>query len=465
MDFSRMNTELHELNATELLAHYQAGTLSPVEVVESVMARMDRCEPRIQAVWWRDRDAALQAALASEKRWQRQSPMGDLDGVPVTLKENIATQGVPSPLGSAATELLPAQADAPAAARLRAAGAVLVGKTTMPDFGFLGAAPSSFHALTRNPWNLSHNTGGSSSGAGAAVAAGYGPLHLGTDIGGSVRIPASFCGVFGLKPSQGRVPVFPPAAARVIGPMTRTVTDAALLMRVISRSDVRDYSSLPFHEMDWHALERSPKGLRIGLWLDPATDWTVDGEVHAAVLQASDVFRSAGATIDVVNDWTTPEMRLGMIHYFTMRCRVDLAAMPAERAARAAPYIHNAAEFAANLSPEDTFLAFTRLQQLRAATVAATQSFDFVLSPVSPVLPFAAEAINSGGPPLKDAHFTSVFNQSEQPAASICCGFSASGLPIGLQISGRRFDDLGVLQMAKFFESARGPMDRAWPIA
>jgi aspartyl-tRNA(Asn)/glutamyl-tRNA(Gln) amidotransferase subunit A len=138
--------------------------------------------------------------------------------------------------------------------------------------------------------------------------------------------------------------------------------------------------------------------------------------------------------------------------------------MPAERAARAAPYIHNAAEFAANLSPEDTFLAFTRLQQLRAATVAATQSFDFVLSPVSPVLPFAAEAINSGGQPLKDAHFTSVFNQSEQPAASISCGFSASGLPIGLQISGRRFDDLGVLQMAKFFESARGPMDRAWPM-
>ena len=249
-----MNSALHELTAAELLAHYRAGTLSPVEVVESVMDRMDRCEPQIQAVWWRDRDAALQAARSSENRWKSQSPLGELDGVPVTLKENIATQGLPTPLGSAATELLPAEADAPAAARLREAGAVLVGKTTMPDFGFLGAAPSSFHALSRNPWNLSRNTGGSSSGAGAAVAAGYGPLHLGTDIGGSIRIPASFCGVFGLKPSQGRVPVHPPAAARVVGPMTRTVTDAALLMRVISRPDLRDYSSLPFKEIDWHAL-------------------------------------------------------------------------------------------------------------------------------------------------------------------------------------------------------------------
>lgn len=459
-----MNAALHALSATELLAHYRAGALSPVQVVESVQARMEQCEPHIQAVWWRDRDAALQAARASEQRWLKKSPLGDLDGVPVTLKENIATQGLSTPLGSAATELVPAKADAPAAARLRQAGAILVGKTTMPDFGFLGAAPSSFHALTRNPWDLSRNTGGSSSGAGAAAAAGYGPLHLGTDIGGSIRIPASFCGVFGLKPSQGRVPVFPPAAARVVGPMTRSVADAALLMQVIARPDVQDYSSLPAQGIDWRALERSPKGLRIGLWMDPATDWTVDLEVQAAVLQAAELFRSAGATVAPVTDWTTPEMRLGMAHYFTMRCRVDLAAMPPERAARAASYIHHAADYAANLSPEDTFRAFTRLQQLRAATVDATQAFDFVLSPVSPVLPFAAEAINSGGSPLKDSHFTSVFNHSEQPAASICCGFSASGLPIGLQIAGRRFDDLGVLQMARFYESIRGPLARGWPL-
>lgn len=463
MDLSRMTTALHELSATELLAHYQAGTLSPVQVVESVLARMDQVEPHIHATWWRDRDAALQAARNSERRWLNKSSQGDLDGVPVTLKENIATLGVPSPLGSAATELMPAQADAPAAARLREAGAVLVAKTTMPDFGFLGAAPSSFHALSRNPWDRSRNTGGSSSGAGASAAAGYGPLHLGTDIGGSIRIPASFCGIFGLKPSQGRVPVDPPAAARVVGPMTRTVADAALLMKVISRPDPRDYSSLPWQDIDWQTLYRSPRGLRIGLWLDPATDWAVDPEVLAAIRQAGETFKAAGAAVELVPDWTTPEMRLGIAHFFTMRCRVDLAEMPKARADLVAPYIHSAAEYAAGISAEDTFRAFTRLQKLRAATVAATLPFDYLISPVSPVLPFAAEAINSGGSPLKDAHFTSVFNHSEQPAASINCGFSAAGLPIGLQIAGRRFDDLGVLQMARFFESVRGPMTRAWP--
>jgi len=459
-----MNQNINELSAKELIQRYRTHECSPVEVVQAVMDRMNHCEPKVQAVWWRDDEAALRAAHASQARWLRNEPVGALDGVPVTLKENIATRGVPVPLGSGATELVDATEDAPAAARLKEAGAIIVGKTTMPDFGFLGAAPSSFHPLTRNPWDLSRNTGGSSSGAGAAAAAGYGPLHLGTDIGGSIRIPASFCGVFGFKPSQGRVPVFPPAAARVIGPMTRTVDDAALAMQVICRPDVRDYSSLPFENINWQDLARSPHGMRIGLWIDPWTSWTVDSEVHEAVMRAAQQFRAAGAKVETLSDWVTPEMRTGLIHFFTMRCRVDLASLPPERAALAAPYIHHAAQFAADLSPEDTFRAFSRLQELRAATVAATQKFDYVLSPVSPVLPFAADAINSGGEPLKDAHFTSVFNQSEQPAASICCGFSSSGLPIGLQIAGRRFDDLGVLQMAKFFESTRMGATDHWPL-
>ncbi len=459
-----MNQKINELSATELVQRYQTHQLSPVEVVQAVIDRMNHCEPKVNAIWWRDDEAALKAAQASQTRWLRNEPIGALDGVPVTLKENISTRGVPVPLGSSATELIAASEDAPAAARLKEAGAIIVGKTTMPDFGFLGAAASSFHPLTRNPWDLSRNTGGSSSGAGAAAAAGYGPLHLGTDIGGSIRIPASFCGVFGFKPTQGRVPVFPPASARVIGPITRTVEDAALAMQVISQPDLRDCSSMPLLSTDWHDLKRTPKGLRIGLWIEPWTSWTVDPEVHAAVMRAAKLFQEAGASVELMSDWFTPEMRTGLIHFFTMRCRVDLASLPPERAALAAPYIQHAAQFAAELSPEDTFRAFNRLQQLRAATVAATLAYDYVLSPVSPGLPFAAEAINSGGEPLQDAHFTSVFNQSEQPAASICCGFSASGLPIGLQIAGRRFDDLGVLQMAKFFESTRMGADSIWPL-
>lgn len=451
-----METPLYELSAVQLLKHYRARTLSPVDVTKSVLARIERWEPSIKATYGLDAEAALASAKASEERWARNAPEGDLDGVPVTLKENIATRGTPVPLGSASTVLAPAASDAPAAARLREAGAVIVTKTTMPDFGFLGAAPSSFHPLTRNPWDLSKNTGGSSSGAGAAAAAGYGPLHLGTDIGGSVRIPANFCGVFGLKPSHGRIPVDPPAAARVIGPMTRTVADAALLMKVVSRPDPRDHMSLPPQEIAWERLDRDLKGVRIGLWIEPTGGWPIDPEVRDAVLAAARTFEQAGAVVEQLADWTTQEMRMGMAHFFTMRCRMDLAAMPPERAKLAADYIHGAAEFASSLTPEETFLAFTRMQRMRAATVTATQPYDYVLSPVSPVLPFAAEAINSAPEnPLKDSHFTSVFNHSEQPAASINCGYSKSGLPIGLQIAGRRFDDLGVLQVACFYESVR----------
>ncbi len=458
-----MNQPLYALSAVDLTRYYRQRELSPVEVVQAVLDRIGQWEPTIGAMYLVHAQQALDAARAAEARWLAGTPCGALDGVPVTLKENIATQGMPTPLGSAATVLAPAPADAPAAARLREAGAIVVGKTTMPDFGFLGAAPSSFHPLTRNPWNPERNTGGSSSGAGAAAAAGYGPIHLGTDIGGSVRIPASFCGVFGLKPSHGRVPVYPPAAARVLGPLTRTVADAALAMQAIARPDARDYMSLPPQDIGWTSLARDVRGLRIGLWLEPTGGWQVDPEVHAAVLAAAQVFEQAGAVVEPVRDWTTMDMRMGLAHFFTMRCRVDLAAMPPERASLAAGYIRKAADMAGALTPEQTFQAFTRIQQLREATVAATQPYDFVISPVSPVLPFAADAINSGGDlPLKDSHFSAAFNQSEQPAASVPCGFSRDGLPIGLQIAGRRFDDLGVLQLSHWFEQAT-KLRSPWP--
>ncbi|HAU57665.1 MAG TPA: amidase [Comamonadaceae bacterium] len=449
-----MTQPLYEWTAKQLLAAYKNGTLSPVEATRSVLDRITECEPHVHATWLSDANDALAQAIASERRWTRGQPAGPLDGVPVTLKENIATRGAPVPLGSAATPLIPAAADAPAAARLRESGAVMVAKTTMPDFGLLGAAASSFHPLSRNPWDTRLNTGGSSSGAGAAAAAGYGPLHLGTDIGGSVRIPASFCGVFGFKPSQGRVPTVPPAAARVIGPLTRTVDDAARLMSVVSSPDHRDYTSLPPQNISWLNLERSVKGLRIGLWLEPAADWQVDSQIRQAIQEAARVFERAGALVEPVNDWTTADMYLGIAHFFSMRCRIELQDMPPERAALAAGYVRDAAAFAGSLSADDVFRSFASMQAMQAATVHATQPYDYLLAPTSPVLPFAAEAINSGSEaPVKDAHFTIVFNQSGQPAASIPCGYSADGMPIGLQIAGRRHDDLGVLQMARFYES------------
>src|SRR5205823_900020 len=226
-------TSLHDLSAVDLIAGFRAKQFSPSEVLEDVLAHVAVWEPHIKALYAFDPDGGRAAARASTERWQKGEPTGPLDGVPATIKDNIATKGVPVPLGAASVKLVPAPVDAPPVARLREAGAVIYSKTTMPDYGMLSSGLSSFHPLTRNPWDLSKNPGGSSAGAGAAGAAGYGPLHLGTDIGGSVRLPAAWCGLVGLKPSFGRVPIDPPYVGRVAGPMTRTVDDAALLMSVL----------------------------------------------------------------------------------------------------------------------------------------------------------------------------------------------------------------------------------------
>ena len=198
-----MSNALHDLSAQDLIAAYREGALSPVEVTRSVLDHIERWEPHLQATWLLRPEAALEQARASEMRWRRGEPLGPLDGVPTTIKENIATRGDPLPAGTAAVELRPAEADAPPAARLKEAGAVVVSKTTMPDYGMLSSGLSSFHKLARNPWDLSKTPGGSSAGAAAAAAAGYGPLHIGTDIGGSLRLPAGWCGIFTLKPSLG----------------------------------------------------------------------------------------------------------------------------------------------------------------------------------------------------------------------------------------------------------------------
>src|SRR4051794_22596438 len=200
-----MNENLADLAATELLSQYRDGSVSPVEVIESVLARVESLEPKLCATYALDRAGARAVVRESERRWHRGEPAGPLDGVPVTVKENIATRGTPVPQGTAATELVPAAEDAPAAARLRAAGAVIFSKTTMPEYGMLSSGVSTFHHLTRNPWDTSRTAGGSSAGAAAAAAAGYGPIHVGTDIGGSIRLPAGWCGLVGLKPTHGRI--------------------------------------------------------------------------------------------------------------------------------------------------------------------------------------------------------------------------------------------------------------------
>jgi aspartyl-tRNA(Asn)/glutamyl-tRNA(Gln) amidotransferase subunit A len=456
---------LHELNAAELLALYASHQASPLEATRAVIEHIGRWEPRLHATYAFDPEGALDQARASEARWLAGQPMGALDGVPALLKENIATRGVPMPLGSAATELLPMAEDAPPAARLREAGAVLLGKSTMPDYGMLSSGLSSFHALTRNPWDLSKNPGGSSAGAGAGAAAGYGPLHIGTDIGGSIRLPAAWCGVFGLKPSLGRIPIKPPYAGRVAGPMTRTVRDAALMMRVLSRPDWRDSMSLPWQELAWDDLERDPEGLRIGLQMDAGWGLAVEPETAAAVRAAAALFEAAGAIVEPMPAFMTRDMADGMDRFWRMRSWLDISALPLDKQDKVLPYIRAWVSSGASLTAAQVFHGYSQMGAMREAAVLACQPFDFVLSPVSPVPSYAAEwasPTNDPQRPFEHIAFTLPFNMSEQPSASINCGYTAMGLPIGLQITGRRHDDQGVLQVAAAFERMRAAQ-RPWP--
>ena len=459
-------SELQQLSAAELLALYAKGEASPLEATRAVIAHIEAWEPHLRATYAFDPEGALAQARAAEARWHRRQPMGRLDGVPTLLKENIATRGVPMPLGSAATELVPAPEDAPPAARLREAGAVLLGKSTMPDYGMLSSGLSSFHPLTRNPWDLSKNPGGGSAGSGAGAAAGYGPLHVGSDIGGSVRLPGAWCGVFALKPSLGRIPIKPPYAGRVAGPMTRSVRDAALLMRELSRPDWRDTMSLPFQDIDWLHLERAATGLRLGLQLDAGWGLAVEPETAAAVRCAARTFEAAGAIVEPMGPFMTREMADGIDRFWRMRSWLDIQALPRDRQDKVLPYIRQWAAGGAVLTAAQVFHGYSQMGAMRDAAVAACQPFDFVISPVSPVPSYAAEwasPTNDPARPFEHIAFTLPFNMSEQPSASINCGYTRAGLPIGLQITGRRHDDLGVLQLAAAWERLR-PAQRPWPL-
>lgn len=458
-------TSLHDLSAVDLLAGYRAKQFSPSEVLEDIISQVATWEPHIKALYLYDPDGARKVAKAATERWQQSEPVGTLDGVPVTIKDNVATKGQPVPLGAASVKLAPAEKDAPPAARLREAGCVIFSKTTMPDYGMLSSGLSSFHPLTRNPWDVSKNPGGSSAGAGAAGAAGYGPLHLGTDIGGSVRLPACWCGLVALKPSLGRIPIDPPYVGRVAGPMTRTVDDAALMMSVLSRPDRRDGMSLPALEVNWKALEKSPRKLRIGLMLDAGSGQKVEKEVREVAVKAAKAFESAGAVITEIDGILTPEMLEGLDNFWRARTWDELSKLSQADRGKTLPYILNWAEAGAKLSGVDVVRGFNQTMAIRAAAAKLFCEVDYVISPVSPVVNFPAEfaaPLNDPAKPFEHICFTVPWNMSENPALSINGGYDKKGFPIGVQIIGRRFDDIGVLGMGKAFEGLRGPQ-KPWP--
>ena len=458
-------TDPADLSAVDLLDAYRSKALSPVEVTDAVIARIEAWEPTIKALYAYQPEVARAAAKDSEARWMKGQAL-PLDGVPGTIKENIATRGTPMPVGTAARDLVPMAEDAPVAARLSEAGFVMLAKTTMPDYGMLSSGLSSFHELARNPWDVSKNPGGSSAGAGAAGAAGYGPLHVGTDIGGSVRLPAGWCGLVGLKPSFGRVPIDPSYYGRVAGPMTRTVADTALMMREISKPDARDGMSLPPHEIDWLSLDIDVKGLRLGLQLDPGIGIPVEPETRAAIEAAAKAFAAAGAIVEEAPAFMTREMLDGLDDFWSQRAWADIGALPPEKQARVLPYIFAWAKRGDGLSGLRVYRGMSQMLAIKDAALKQSAPFDFVLSPVAPVPSYPAEMaspLDDPDRPFEHIVFTLPANMSDQPSISVHAGLTTGGLPIGLQITGRRFNDLGVLRMARAWEVMRGG-EVPWPL-
>lgn len=459
------------LGARALWAAYRSCVLSPVDVVRDVADVVAAREGELHAFASFDPEPALYAAQLSSARWRAGAPLGPLDGVPVTVKENLARAGVPMQYGNAGVEAVVPTRSSPVVERVEEAGGVVLGSTVMPDWGMLSSGVSSLHGVTRSPWDPALTTGGSSSGAGAAAAAGYGPLHVGTDIGGSIRLPGAWLGLTTLKPSAGRVPLDAPYLGRVAGPMARSADDVAILLQVISRPDPRDWTALPPERLDLDDLTRggewSVAGLRVGLHLDAGCGLTVEPEVTAAVRQAAQVFARGGAVVEDVAPWATAEMLVRLDEFWRVRSLVELESLSPEARERVLPYIRRWVERAGDVGGRALMQDYASMMAMQQATVAATEPYDLVLSPVTPVSAFPAEwpmPWGEGDEAMAHIGFTAPYNLSGQPAASVNCGFTGDGRTIGLQVSGRRFDDVGVLRAVAWYEGRRGPAATPrWP--
>jgi len=447
---------LLQKDALALSRLFAAGEVSPVEMAEAALARQEEIDRVLNTSYLQTPELALEQAAASEKRWWAGKPLSALDGIPTTIKDGLWWQGHPVYRGFAGnSEAAPVpDENAPITDRMLEGGMVLIGKTTMPDFGMLATGYSSMHGITRNPHDTERNPGGSSSGAAAAVAAGAYPVVVGTDIVGSIRLPASFCGLFGFKPSQGRVPYYPPASpALVAGPMTRCVDDAAAMMDILAQPDQRDFTALPPAGQAY--LERTaetPAKLKLGLLTDLNLGVAVDPEVAACIESAARLLGQAGHDIVQLDSPLEPEdLRAGETFYRQRVCN-EMRQRSNEQQQRS-PYMHHWINACDKTSAAELFSASERLWHLRGRLSTTLQKVDYLLCPTVPYPAFDA----SLPAPSADALFdpwanTFIFNLGEQPGASINSGFTSAGLPIGLQIVGPRFDDIGVLRLARQFE-------------
>lgn len=463
------DTDITRLSATELLGLYRRRELSPVEATRAVLARIDTRNGATNAYCLVRDEEALASAKESEQRWQAGEPAGLLDGVPVSVKDLLLTSGWPTLRGSLTIdEAGPWTVDAPAVARLREHRAVLLGKTTTPEFGWKGVTDSPLTGVTRNPWDPARTTGGSSGGAAAAVASGMGPLALGTDGGGSIRIPASFCGIVGLKPTHGRVPVYPPSTFGTlshVGPLARTVADAALLLDALGSPDYRDPLALDRRTPVSAELDAvRVGGLRVAY--SPALGYAkVDPEVAAAVRGAVTALEQAGALVTLADpEFVSPLPAFDVLWYAGAARIVD--DIPEDRRHLIDPGLAEIAEEGQRYSAVGYLQALRERAELGIAMGAFHQTYDLLVLPTEPIAAFAAgaEVPDGSAQPRWTSWtpFTYPFNMSHQPAATVPCGFSAAGLPVGVQVVGPRHADGLVLAACAAIEAALPWRDR-WP--
>ncbi|SEA60486.1 amidase family protein [Paraburkholderia sartisoli] len=453
-----MGREFCELTARELHALYEAGTASPVEVMEAVLHRVTQLDPAVNAFCQIAADS-LDMARASETRWQHNSALGPLDGVPISIKDNVAVSGLATRYGSRVTDDQPAPHDSPCVARLRESGAICFAKTTLPDFAHKIVTDSPLTGVTRNPWNPECTPGGSSGGAAAAVSLGMAPVAIGTDGGGSIRIPAAFTGTFGFKPSFGRVPHAPRGPFGLlshVGPMTRCVADAARILTVISRPDSRDWYALPFEASDYElGLKCQPArgGIRVACSPTLGLSVTPQADVRDAVMRAAGALGELGARVQSEDPPGVERCNLVHATLWPACCR-QLTEDMADGGAALDPSLRAYADAGAGISRHALLGALIERGDLGAAVNAFFERYDLVICPVYPRVAMRLAEIPAGEELFP--YFTAWCNQLGLPAASLYAGTTSEGLPIGVQIVGGRHADALVLWASHILELAFG---------
>jgi aspartyl-tRNA(Asn)/glutamyl-tRNA(Gln) amidotransferase subunit A len=459
--------------AVRLAEMIRQRALSPVELMGALLGRIETLNPKVNAFAYLAADAAMESAKRAEMALMKGERIGRLHGIPVTIKDLAITKDMPTQRGSQIfAGYLPSE-DTPIALRLREEGAIVIGKTTTSEFGWTGVSHSPLTGITHNPWKFGYNAGASSAGAGAAAGAGFAPLHQGSDGAGSIRMPSHFCGVFGLKPTFGRVPSYPVSPddyTSHMGPMTRTVADAALMLQVMAGPHPLDHTSCEAGPADYLArLHTTMRGKRVAYSPDLGHA-RVDPDVAALVKQAATRFSELGARVEEAK---TPWAAQGpaMIRFFWPAHMTRYAPHLPEWQAKMDPGLIACIKAGIGYTVGD----YQTMRERKMAYIAAIhrwfEDWDLLLTPAVSVAAFPAEKLMPDHWPqhewdwLSWAEFSYPFNMSWNPAASVPCGFTGEGLPVGLQIVGRRFDDLGVLQAAAAFEEAQPWADRHPPLA